>query len=255
MNKIHKRLEKEIREIETDNEIKMNNIYCKFIKKEVSNSEVSNNEEVSNSEECELVKYKVLSEVKVLIIGPSDSPYENGFFFFTLTITDKFPFEPPKVKFESLDKNVRFHPNLYTEGKVCLSILGTWSGPGWAPCMSIKSVLLSIQSIMTANAIRNEPGYVNISKKQALPFDKLVEYNKFKYGVIKMLKQTPNGFECFKSIMITYFNSNKSYYEKYIVMKLEDTKTQNYKETLKDSFYGKPQIADYKLLKSLLNSI
>ena len=45
---------------------------------------------------------------------------------------------------------VRFNPNLYANGKVCLSILGTWSGPGWSPVQSLASVLISIQSLMNS---------------------------------------------------------------------------------------------------------
>ena len=55
---------------------------------------------------------------------------------------------------------VRFNPNLYRDGKVCLSILGTWAGPGWSPAQSLSSVLLSIQSLMNARPYHNEPGHV-----------------------------------------------------------------------------------------------
>ena len=67
--------------------------------------------------------------IKVLIFGPNDTPYEKGTFFFAVKLTPDYPFKPPKVKFLTNDGNVRFHPNLYENGKVCLSILGTYSGP------------------------------------------------------------------------------------------------------------------------------
>ena len=54
---------------------------------------------------------------------------------------------------------VRFNPNLYANGKVCLSILGTWSGPGWLPTQSLSSVLMSIQSLMNERPYTNEPGF------------------------------------------------------------------------------------------------
>lgn len=48
---------------------------------------------------------------------------------------------------------MRFNPNLYAEGKVCLSLLGTWSGPGWVPGVSsLAQVLLSIQSAILVEA-------------------------------------------------------------------------------------------------------
>ena len=56
----------------------------------------------------------------------------------------------------------RFNPNIYRDGKVCLSILGTWRGePGenWSSAQGLESVLLSIQSLMSPNPYENEPGY------------------------------------------------------------------------------------------------
>ncbi|KAM4884528.1 ubiquitin-conjugating enzyme E2 Z isoform 3-T3 [Sylvia borin] len=57
------------------------------------------------------------------------------------------------------NNSVRFNPNFYRNGKVCLSILGTWTGPAWSPAQSISSVLISIQSLMTENPYHNEPGF------------------------------------------------------------------------------------------------
>lgn len=57
------------------------------------------------------------------------------------------------------NNTVRFNPNFYRNGKVCLSILGTWTGPAWSPAQSISSVLISIQSLMTENPYHNEPGF------------------------------------------------------------------------------------------------
>ncbi|KAL3184390.1 hypothetical protein MRX96_031941 [Rhipicephalus microplus] len=54
---------------------------------------------------------------------------------------------------------VRFNPNLYECGKVCLSILGTWTGPAWSPAQSIASVLISIQSLLSENPYHNEPDH------------------------------------------------------------------------------------------------
>ena len=66
---------------------------------------------------------------------------------------------PPKVKnLTTGGGSVRFNPNLYNDGKVCLSLLGTWAGPGWDPAMSSAlQVLVSIQSqVMTALPWFNE---------------------------------------------------------------------------------------------------
>ncbi|KAL1485801.1 hypothetical protein MTO96_009516 [Rhipicephalus appendiculatus] len=71
-----------------------------------------------------------------------------------------YPIQPPRVRLMTTDGGrVRFNPNLYNNGKVCLSILGTWVGPAWSPAQCIASVLVSIQSLMTENPYYNEPGY------------------------------------------------------------------------------------------------
>ena len=64
-------------------------------------------------------------QLSVLIIGPFDTPYEGGFFQFLLRFPPNYPFSPPRVKFLTTgDGTVRFNPNLYRNGKVCLSTLG-----------------------------------------------------------------------------------------------------------------------------------
>lgn len=84
--------------------------------------------------------------VHALVIGPYDTPYEGGFFYFILRCPPDYPIRPPRVRLLTTgDDTVRFNPNLYRDGKVCLSILGTWSGPSWSPAQSLTSVLVSIQ--------------------------------------------------------------------------------------------------------------
>jgi ubiquitin-conjugating enzyme E2 Z len=96
---------------------------------------------------------------RALIIGPEDTPYAFCPLLFDIVLPDDYPFSPPKVTFVTSDGVTRFHPNLYVAGKVCLSILGTWSGPSWASIMSLSTVLLSIQSLLDNNPITNEPGW------------------------------------------------------------------------------------------------
>lgn len=95
-----------------------------------------------------------------IVTGPFETPYEGGFFYFLINFPDDYPLNPPKVRLMTTGGGtVRFNPNLYADGKVCLSILGTWSGPAWTPVHTLSSVLLSIQSLMNDAPYRNEPGY------------------------------------------------------------------------------------------------
>ncbi|NWI03393.1 UBE2Z enzyme, partial [Tichodroma muraria] len=99
-------------------------------------------------------------QIHALITGPFDTPYEGGFFLFLFRCPPDYPIHPPRVKLMTTGNNtVRFNPNFYRNGKVCLSILGTWTGPAWSPAQSISSVLISIQSLMTENPYHNEPGF------------------------------------------------------------------------------------------------
>ena len=105
--------------------------------------------------------------VHALIQGPSDTPYEFGLFFFTLTFPQDYPFSSPKAEIRTTSKGtVRFNPNLYSNGKVCLSILGTWEGPSWTASLSLETVLLSIQSLLGESPMQNEPG----TMRRSLPF-------------------------------------------------------------------------------------
>ncbi|KAK9419143.1 hypothetical protein SUNI508_01120 [Seiridium unicorne] len=105
-----------------------------------------------------------LDVIKVLIIGPRGTPYEYGFFEFDLFCPLEYPAVPPSVQFKTTGGGkIRFNPNLYENGKVCLSLLGTWQGEPWQPGKStLLQLLVSIQSmILCENPYYNEPGFEN----------------------------------------------------------------------------------------------
>ena len=68
----------------------------------------------------------------------------------TVVLHPDYPQVPPQVCFLTTGGGtVRFNPNLYPCGKVCLSLLGTWAGPSWVPGQStLLQVLVSIQSLI-----------------------------------------------------------------------------------------------------------
>lgn len=84
-----------------------------------------------------------------------------------------YPIKSPAVRCITTNNGkTRFNPNIYAEGKVCLSILGTWRGnPGeeWSSAQGLESVLLSIQSLMSPNPYENEPGYETAKKEEPNP--------------------------------------------------------------------------------------
>lgn len=92
-------------------------------------------------------------EWEALILGPEGTAYEGGVFKTVLTFPHEYPMYPPKMKFVS----EIFHPNIYTDGRVCISILHPpgedpmgyeSSSERWSPVQSIEKILLSVMSML-----------------------------------------------------------------------------------------------------------
>ena len=141
------------------------------------------------------------------MFGPKDTPYEYIPMEYSIEIPNDYPFIPPKVLYKTNDGNTRFHPNFYIDGKVCLSILGTYSGPKWVSSMNIKSVLLSIYSLLTNNPLTHEPSYENTS------FTNPRNYQYTQYVEHQIIK-------------LFYNNMKKDYYKIYM------TENEEFKETI-----------------------
>lgn len=73
-------------------------------------------------------------------MGPPDSPYQGGVFFLTIHFPTDYPFKPPKVAFTTRI----YHPNINSNGSICLDILRSQ----WSPALTISKVLLSICSLL-----------------------------------------------------------------------------------------------------------
>jgi len=133
---------------------------------------------------------------RALIIGPKNTPYQHGFYLFKFIFPEEYPYNPPKVLFDTGNNIVRFHPNLYKNRKVCISIINTWNGPKWSSCQTIRSVLLTLISILTDNPLIHEP---DISESHS-------DFNNYTECIT---------YENFKVANFDYFNS--FYHNKYIV--------------------------------------
>ena len=64
---------------------------------------------------------------KTMMIGPEDTPYHNGYYLFDIIFPKDYPLNPPSFKYLTLDSAWRANPNLYKDGKVCVSLLNTCS--------------------------------------------------------------------------------------------------------------------------------
>ncbi|CAH0398000.1 unnamed protein product [Chilo suppressalis] len=100
--------------------------------------------------------------LSVMIAGPTKTPYEGGLFVFDVQLGGEYPRAPPLCHYHSHCTD-RLNPNLYEDGKVCVSLLGTWSGRGvevWGKDSSLLQVIVSLQGlILNAEPYFNEAGY------------------------------------------------------------------------------------------------
>ena len=106
-------------------------------------------------------------------MGAEGCPYAHGAFEYDIYFDNDYPSVPPKVNLETTGNgDVRFNPNLYNCGKVCLSLLGTWRGnasESWDPKLStLSQVLISIQAVVMSEEVYfNEPGYGHEANTEA----------------------------------------------------------------------------------------
>ena len=144
--------------------------------------------------------------LKAIVMGASETPYAHGAFEFDIFLEDSYPNSPPKVNLMTTGgEQVRFNPNLYNCGKVCLSLLGTWRGyatENWDPKIStLLQVLMSIQSmIMTDDVYFNEPGFeqeanTDEGSKKNEAYCNIIRYANAKYAMLDQIRKPPKGFE------------------------------------------------------------
>ena len=154
-------------------------------------------------------------KAKAIIIGPKDTPYENGILYFVIEFPNNYPYSPPKVGYLSTSRN-RIHPNLYVGrshdnfvGKVCLSSINTWSGPKWTTVMHIGSILLSIQSLLCNDPLHNEPGFEKEVGKRNDLYNMIVKYDTYNHLILKNGFEIHPMFESFKPVIDDHLLKNK----------------------------------------------
>jgi ubiquitin-protein ligase len=144
--------------------------------------------------------------MKAIITGAEGTPYAHGCFEFDIFCDNNYPNEPPKMNLTTTGNgSIRFNPNLYACGKVCLSLLGTWRGQqseNWDPKIStILQVLLSTQAIIMSEEVYfNEPGFEGEAgtvdgEKRNEGYSNIVRYGNVKFAMLGQLKSPPKGFE------------------------------------------------------------
>ncbi|KAK8213546.1 Ubiquitin-conjugating enzyme subunit [Zalaria obscura] len=113
----------------------------------------------------ELVNENIFEWIVALIVINPDSVYNGGYFKAKMTFPRDYPFRPPEFRF----LRPLFHPNIYPDGKLCISILhqpgedvmsGELASERWSPAQRVESVLISILSLLD-DAEVNSPANVD----------------------------------------------------------------------------------------------
>ena len=195
-----------------------------------------------------------------LIIGPEDTPYYGGNYFFELKYPFDYPHTPPKVTYCTNGDEVRFNPNLYKCGKVCISLLNTWRGEQWTSCQSISTVLLTLCTILCKDPLLNEPGVAQ-THQDMKNYTDIIEYSNIKTAVCSIIQKKQgiyqNFFENFDSFIKENFLKN---FDKILSFSERKNKEFINKPVIITGFYSMRIKIDYEKVienlnecKSLLN--
>jgi ubiquitin-conjugating enzyme E2 Z len=186
-----------------------------------------------------------------LIIGPEDTPYFGGYYFFEFKFPNDYPHSPPRVTYCTNGNNIRFNPNLYKCGKVCVSLLNTWTGEQWTSCQTISTVLLTLCTLLCKNPLLNEPG-VNEKHRELDNYTKIIEYSNIDIAICDIMNKK-NGlllsfFEHFDETINDNFIKNADKILEFINGKiLENCK--NVPINIQGGFYNMSVKIDYVNLK------
>ena len=145
-----------------------------------------------------------------LIIGPEETVYYGGAYLFEFNFPDNYPYSPPTLKFQTTDGVTRFNPNLYKNGKVCVSILNTWQGEEWSSCQTISSVLLTLVSLLNNKPLLNEPG-ITEKHPEFNKYTRSIHYKNIDIAIIGFLNidNWSLNFKQFYEIYLEYFHKHK----------------------------------------------
>ncbi|KAI9352590.1 ubiquitin-conjugating enzyme/RWD-like protein [Obelidium mucronatum] len=141
-----------------------------------------------------------IDALKVIMTGPAGTPYAFGCFEFNVAFPSNYPQIPPHAQLLTTGGGtVRFNPNLYNCGKICVSLLGTWPGQKpeerWQPGKStLLQVLVSVQSlIMVEFPFFNEPGYESLKSPTypaSIAYNQNLHVETVRHAIVGQLRNT-----------------------------------------------------------------
>jgi ubiquitin-conjugating enzyme E2 Z len=190
-----------------------------------------------------------------MIVGPSETPYFGGNYFFEFTFPVDYPHSPPKVKYWTNDNCIRFNPNLYTCGKVCVSLLNTWRGDQWTSCQSISTVLLTLCTLLCKDPLLNEPGVNKITNStDMINYDEIILYSNLDIAVCNIVRKKEGVYQDFFGNFYPFIK--EKFIENYDkLIELAKKKNEEQKsdiKTIKTHYYSMNVVIDYnKVLEKL----
>ncbi|XP_006159202.1 ubiquitin-conjugating enzyme E2 T [Tupaia chinensis] len=101
-----------------------------------------------------------MDDLRAQILGGTNTPYEKGVFKLEVIVPERYPFEPPQIRFLT----PIYHPNIDSAGRICLDILKLPPKGAWRPSLNIATVLTSIQLLM-AEPNPDDPLMADISSE------------------------------------------------------------------------------------------
>ncbi|TKS77650.1 Ubiquitin-conjugating enzyme E2 T [Collichthys lucidus] len=101
-----------------------------------------------------------IDDLQAQIVGGTETPYEGGLFSLEIKVPERYPFEPPKIRFLT----PIYHPNIDTSGRICHDALKLPPKGAWRPSLNISTVLTSIQLLM-AEPNPDDPLMADISSE------------------------------------------------------------------------------------------
>jgi ubiquitin-conjugating enzyme E2 Z len=190
-----------------------------------------------------------------LIIGPSETPYFGGNYFFELNYPVDYPHSPPKVKYWTNANNIRFNPNLYVCGKVCVSLLNTWRGDQWTSCQTISTVLLTLCTLLCSNPLLNEPGVCK-SHNDMSSYNEIIEFANIDIAVCDIVEKKQSVFMPFFENFYPFIKENfiKNYEKLLEIANKKNEEFKNQVVNFKTGYYSMNVNVDYNKVIQRLKS-
>ncbi|CDH55311.1 ubiquitin-conjugating enzyme e2 t-like [Lichtheimia corymbifera JMRC:FSU:9682] len=118
---------------------------------------------------CYPVDDSNIAQLEAYIIGPPDTPYENGTFQLAINVPDNYPFDPPQMRF----RTKIYHPNIDESGRICADMLKTGEAGAWKPSLNLSTLLISLRALLSSPN-PDDPLDADIAREYKLDYPRFV---------------------------------------------------------------------------------